>query len=113
MNKRRFPMVAVLITALSTGGTIVMGEQGNRLANLKQPPLNTTMMGVLKGVADCHGLGLSEPMIYGLSGHAFLSNKKMDPEEKIRLLKETKQLEAAAIGKVEKLAAALRAPHHP
>lgn len=51
-----------------------MGEEGTRLANLKQPPLNTTMMGVLKSAADYHGLGLSEPMVFGLSGHAFLIN---------------------------------------
>jgi len=51
-----------------------MGEEGARLANLKQPPLNTTMMGVLKSAADYHGLGLSEPMVFGLSGHAFLIN---------------------------------------
>jgi len=51
-----------------------MGAESNRLANLKQPPLHTTMMGVLKGVADYHGLGLSAPMIFGLSGHAFLIN---------------------------------------
>ena len=49
-------------------------RKGTRLVNLKQPPLETTMMGVLKGVSDYHGLGLSEPMIFGLSGHAFLIN---------------------------------------
>ena len=67
-------ILATLITFLSTGGMIVMGEEGTRLANLKQPPLNTTMMGVLKSAADYHGLGLSEPMVFGLSGHAFLIN---------------------------------------
>jgi hypothetical protein len=72
MNKGR--MLAILITVLSTGGTIAMGEEGTRLANLKQPPLNTTMMGVLKSAANYHGLGLSEPMVFGLSGHAFLIN---------------------------------------
>lgn len=51
-----------------------MGEEETRLAALKQPPLNTTMMGVLKSAADYHGLGLSEPMVFGLSGHAFLIN---------------------------------------
>lgn len=49
-------------------------KEGTRLANLVQPPLKTTMMGVLKGAADYHGLGLSEPMVFGLSGHAFLIN---------------------------------------
>ena len=41
------------------------------------------------------------------------SDKTMDSEEKIRLLKETKQLEAAAIEGVEKLAAALRVSRKP
>lgn len=72
MNKGR--MLAALITVISTGGMVVMGEEGTRLVNLKQPPLNTTMMGVLKSAADYHGLGLSEPMVFGLSGHAFLIN---------------------------------------
>ncbi|MEE8398664.1 MAG: hypothetical protein V3S89_06645 [Desulfobacterales bacterium] len=49
-------------------------RKGARLVNLKQPPLETTMIGVLKGVSDYHGLGLSEPMVFGLSGHAFLIN---------------------------------------
>ena len=53
---------------------MVMAGEGAKLENLKQPPLNTTMMGVLKGVSDYHGLNLSTPMIYGLSGHAFLIN---------------------------------------
>lgn len=48
--------------------------KGTRLENLDQPPLNTTMMGVLKGVSDYHGLDLNNPMIFGLSGHAFLIN---------------------------------------
>jgi len=37
-----------------------------------------------------------------------ISNKKMEPEEKIELLKEAKQLEADAVEKLEKLAIALR-----
>lgn len=49
-------------------------SEGTRLGTLKQPPLDTTMVGVLKGVSDYHGLNLSEPMIFGLSGHAFLIN---------------------------------------
>ena len=51
-----------------------MRRDGSKLKNLVQPPLNTTMMGVLKGVSDYYGLGLSAPMVYGLSGHAFLIN---------------------------------------
>ena len=51
-----------------------MAGEGKRLENLRQPPLNTTLIGVLKGVADYYGLALDTPMIFGLSGHAFLMN---------------------------------------
>jgi hypothetical protein len=57
-----------------SGGTMTTAGEGTRLKDLVQPPLNTTMMGVLKGAADYYGLNLSEPMVYGLSGHAFLIN---------------------------------------
>jgi len=50
------------------------GQRGIRLEKLSQPPLNTTMMGVLKGVSDYHGLDLDDPLVFGLSGHAFLIN---------------------------------------
>lgn len=63
-----------LLVALLAGGTMAMPEQGAKLENLKQPPLNTTLMGVLKAAADYHGLGLDAPTLYGLSGHAFLIN---------------------------------------
>ena len=63
-----------LVATLMTGGTMAMAKEGTRLENLKQPPLNTTMMGVLKAVADYYGLALDEATIYGLSGHAFLIN---------------------------------------
>lgn len=65
---------ARLVAAMMTGGATVMAGGGTRLENLRQPPLNTTLMGVLKGAADYHGLNLDAPMIYGLSGHAFLIN---------------------------------------
>jgi AraC-like DNA-binding protein len=44
------------------------------IANLKQPPLNTTMMGCIKGATDYFDNDLSVPMLYGLTGHAFLIN---------------------------------------
>lgn len=53
---------------------MVMATEATRLGDLRHPPLNTTMMGVLKGVADYHGLNLDAPMVFGLSGHAFLIN---------------------------------------
>lgn len=74
MSTRRLLILKGLLFIALTGGTIVMADEGVKLKNLKQPPLNTTMMGVLKGSSDYHGLNLSEPMIYGLSGHAFLIN---------------------------------------
>ncbi|MBT7067997.1 MAG: hypothetical protein HN919_16990 [Verrucomicrobia bacterium] len=75
MTKQRIvvPAVRGLVTLL-IGGTMVMAGEGTRLVNIKQPPLNTTMMGVVKGVSDYHGLNLSQAMVYGLSGHAFLIN---------------------------------------
>lgn len=42
--------------------------------NIAQPPLNTTLMGVIRGVADFFKIELSTPMLYGRSGHAFLMN---------------------------------------
>ncbi|NLE54386.1 MAG: BtrH N-terminal domain-containing protein [Lentisphaerae bacterium] len=74
--KRRLALMSAfgLAAVIFSGGTTVMAQQSIQLEGLKQPPLNTTMMGMLKAVADYHGLGLTEPMIFGLSGHAFLIN---------------------------------------
>jgi hypothetical protein len=44
------------------------------LANLKQPSLSTTLMGCVKGAADYFGADLSVPMLFGITGHAFLIN---------------------------------------
>ncbi|MBT3275917.1 MAG: hypothetical protein HN368_22400, partial [Spirochaetales bacterium] len=44
------------------------------LSNIKQPPLNTTLLGVVRGVADYYEMKVSTPMLYGASGHAFLAN---------------------------------------
>ena len=44
------------------------------IANLKQPPLNTTLMGCVKGASDYFGNDYSTPMLFGLTGHAFLIN---------------------------------------
>jgi hypothetical protein len=75
MRKRPSFVTAIgTMMTLLAGGTMVMAQQGTRLDNLKQPPLKTTMMGVLKAAADYHAMGLDEPLIYGLSGHAFLIN---------------------------------------
>lgn len=44
------------------------------LATLRQPPLNATFMGALRGAADYFELPLSTPALYGLTGHAFAMN---------------------------------------
>ncbi len=51
-----------------------MGGKAVQLSDLEQPPFCTTLMGVLKGAADHHGLALSAPALFGLTGHAFLMN---------------------------------------
>ena len=45
-----------------------------KLKDVRQPPFNTSLMGVMRGVADYYGYGLSTPALYGGSGHAFLIN---------------------------------------
>jgi len=45
-----------------------------KIDNLKMPPFNTTLMGVVKGVLDYYGLETSPAMAFGGSGHAFLIN---------------------------------------
>lgn len=42
--------------------------------NLDQPPFNTTLMGVLRGVIDHYGISATNAGLYGRSGHAFLMN---------------------------------------
>ncbi|MBU8902393.1 MAG: hypothetical protein KOO69_06610 [Victivallales bacterium] len=45
-----------------------------KIENLAMKPFSTTLMGTLNGVADYFDIPISEPMLYGLSGHAFLVN---------------------------------------
>jgi hypothetical protein len=44
------------------------------LKGLKQPPFNTTLMGVVKGALDYYGIKSSDAWAFGGSGHAFLIN---------------------------------------
>jgi hypothetical protein len=44
------------------------------IPNLKMHPFNTTLMGVLKGVADYFEKSVSDAWLFGGSGHAFLIN---------------------------------------
>ena len=38
------------------------------------PPFNASLMGVIRGAADYHGIDLSTAVLYGGSGHGFLMN---------------------------------------
>jgi hypothetical protein len=44
------------------------------IEGLKVPPFNTTLMGVIRGVADHLGVAASDATLYGASGHAFMIN---------------------------------------
>ena len=44
------------------------------LSDVKVPPFNSTLMGMISGVADYYNAGLSRAMIYGLTGQAFMMN---------------------------------------
>jgi hypothetical protein len=45
-----------------------------RIENLVQPPYETSLMGVVRGVFDHYGIEASTPWLYGASGHAFVAN---------------------------------------
>ncbi len=45
-----------------------------KIENLKMPPFNTSLMGVLKGIFDYYDIKISNGMAYAGSGHAFLIN---------------------------------------
>lgn len=45
-----------------------------KLENLKQSNLNTSLMGVMRGVLDYYEIKISNGMAFGGSGHAFLIN---------------------------------------
>jgi len=44
------------------------------IKDLVQPPFNTSLMGVIRAVADYYAVDCSTPFLYGASGHAFLAN---------------------------------------
>lgn len=44
------------------------------LSGIRQPPLDTTLMGCLVGASRQCGIDVSVPMLFGLTGHAFLIN---------------------------------------
>ena len=50
------------------------GDGDVRLHGLKQPPYNTTMMGVVMGALDYYGISRTPGEAFVLSGHAFVMN---------------------------------------
>lgn len=44
------------------------------LKNINVPPYHNTLMGIIKAVSDYYSLNISDAMIYGGSGHAFMIN---------------------------------------
>jgi hypothetical protein len=44
------------------------------IKGLAVPPFNTTLLGVVRGVANYYGLTVTDAMLFGGTGHAFLSN---------------------------------------
>ena len=44
------------------------------LENLRQHPFNTTLLGVMRGVADFREMAISDATLFGGTGHAFLIN---------------------------------------
>jgi len=45
-----------------------------RISNLAQPPYETSLMGVVRGVFDHYEIEASTPWLYGATGHAFVVN---------------------------------------
>lgn len=49
-------------------------EHKRMILDINQAPYHSTLMGVIKGVADFYKMNLSKEMIYGLTGQAFMIN---------------------------------------
>ena len=45
-----------------------------KLENLRWKPRNVTHLGCIKGCLDYLGMDVSEPWLYGATGHAFIIN---------------------------------------
>ena len=77
MDRRDFLRMmagASVLAGLPTGCTMMTRGKVMKIDGLGMPPLNTTLMGVLKGALDYHGIDTSTPTVFGVSGHAFLIN---------------------------------------
>jgi hypothetical protein len=81
MHRRQFVKIGISASALYMAKSYALsqGKDNNMiLENLKQPPNNSTLMGVIKGVSNYYDLKYSDAMIYGGSGHAFFINIHKD-----------------------------------
>jgi len=77
MNRREFLQLSIgsiVLVGFPAGCAIVTKGKTMKIETLKQPPYNTTFMGVLKGVVDYYNIDADGPMVFGISGHAFLIN---------------------------------------
>jgi len=72
--KLKVTIIFVILLINITGCKTISGEKEVEINNLKMPPLNTTLMGVVKGSLDYYGLEYTTPEVFGKSGHAFLIN---------------------------------------
>ena len=77
MNRREFLQIVAgtsILAGLPAGCAIMKKENEMKIDDLAMPPLNTTLMGVVKGVMDYYDIDAPTPMVFGISGHAFLIN---------------------------------------
>lgn len=63
-----------VLTTLAAGCLTTGKGRPMTLDRLAMPPFSTTLMGVVKGVLDYHGIEVDAPTVFGASGHAFLIN---------------------------------------
>jgi len=77
MRRREFLRLAggvSVLTAFPVGCATTVKGRGMKIEKLAMPPFNTTLMGVVKGALDYHGIEVDAPTVFGASGHAFLIN---------------------------------------
>jgi hypothetical protein len=75
VRRRKFVAMGVGSGVLLGAGPVwARKKEKTMLLSAKVPPFNSTLMGMVRGVADFYGIKLSDPMLYGASGHAFMIN---------------------------------------
>jgi hypothetical protein len=77
MQRREFIDMSVCLLASASLPSLIFAQGKGRtmlLDNAKVAPFNSTLMGMIRGVADYYKIALSDAMVYGGSGHAFMIN---------------------------------------